>query len=123
MMNVTPQLQAGAQRIESYGASGFRIAGKDYATSVLVSPAVTRPLALTAEQLTAEALLPLLDPLPEVLLIGTGARHTMPPPALRAALKARGIASDSMDTGAAARTFNILLAEGRNVSVALILNP
>lgn len=123
MMDVTPQLTAGAQLIEAYGPEGFRIGGKQYATSVLVSPTVTQPLSLTLDTLNAASLLPLLDAQTEVLLIGTGMRHEMVAPALRMALKARGIASDSMDTGAAARTFNILLSEGRKVSAALILNP
>jgi uncharacterized protein len=57
----------------------------------------------------------------ELLLIGTGARHEMIAPALRNALKEMGLAVDTMDTGAACRTFNILLGEGRRVAVALRL--
>ena len=41
-------------------------------------------------------------------------------PALRAALKARGIAIEAMDTGAACRTYNVLLAEDRRVAAALL---
>jgi uncharacterized protein len=71
-----------------------------------------------------EALAPLLtaDPATEILLIGTGTRHEMIAPELRAALKAHGIGIDTMDTGAACRTFNVLLGESRRVAVALHLS-
>jgi uncharacterized protein len=57
------------------------------------------------------------------LLIGCGARMAFVPRALRDALKAGGIACDGMDTGAACRTYNVLLAEDRRVAAALIAVP
>ena len=57
----------------------------------------------------------------EILIIGTGKRHEMISPELRRALKEHGVGFDTMDTGAACRTFNILLGEGRRVAAALIL--
>lgn len=120
-MDVTPRLAAGAQRVESYGPAGFRIGGVEYTGSVLISPGGTQPWTATqASDITAESLAPLLDGDIELLLIGTGARHEMVAPGLRAALKAKHIGLDSMDSGAAARTFNILLAEGRKVAAALL---
>ena len=122
MQDVTPQLTKGAQRIESYGPAGFRIAGITYAGSVLVRVEATENWSVTsAADITLESLAPLIAATPEVLIIGTGPRHEMIPPALRMALKQKGIASDSMDTGAAVRTFDILLAEGRKVAAALLL--
>ncbi|MFB2604999.1 MTH938/NDUFAF3 family protein, partial [Rhizobium phaseoli] len=56
----------------------------------------------------------------EVLLVGTGTELRRLPEELKQALKARGIASDPMSTGAAVRTFNIMLAEQRAVAAALI---
>ena len=56
----------------------------------------------------------------EILLVGTGKALRPLPAALRAALKAAGIASDPMSTGAAVRTYNVLLAEDRAVAAALI---
>ncbi|KOF54438.1 MULTISPECIES: Mth938-like domain-containing protein [unclassified Achromobacter] len=57
---------------------------------------------------------------PEVLLVGTGARqHFLRPDVLRPLL-AMGIGVETMDTHAASRTYNILMAEGRRVVVALI---
>lgn len=119
-IDITPRLTVGAQLIQSYGAEGFMIAGVRYDTSVLVSPERTQPLEATFETLSVDTLLALLPQDTEVLLIGTGHRH-QPMQVLRAALKAHGIASDTMDTGAACRTYNILLSEGRRVSAALMI--
>jgi uncharacterized protein len=59
-------------------------------------------------------------PAVEILLIGCGPRLLPVPGALRAALREHGIGCDAMDTGAACRTFNVLLAESRRVAAALI---
>lgn len=57
---------------------------------------------------------------PEVLLVGTGSRHQHLPQSTLRPLLASGIGVEVMDTHAAARTYNILMAEGRRVIVALI---
>ncbi|MEL6374227.1 MAG: MTH938/NDUFAF3 family protein [Pseudomonadota bacterium] len=57
------------------------------------------------------------------LLLGTGARQVFPSPALRALFNNLNLGLDTMDTGAAARTYNILLGEGRPVGAALIAVP
>lgn len=120
MQDITPPLNANAQLIQSYGVGGFRIGNAEHTSHVLVLPSAT--VAWSGE-LTLEALAPLLDVIPptEVLLIGTGARHEMIAPELRRALKAHEIGVDTMDTGAACRTFNILLSESRHVAAALRL--
>jgi len=60
---------------------------------------------------------------PEVVLLGTGARAVFPPQAVLAQFLKRGIGLETMDSAAAARTFNVLAGEGRNVvAVFLILN-
>lgn len=56
-----------------------------------------------------------------VILLGTGARQRFPAPALLRPLIEAGIGAEIMDTGAACRTYNILLAEGRAVAAALIV--
>ncbi len=58
---------------------------------------------------------------PEVILLGTGWLNRLPPRELVFALARRGIGLETMDTPAACRTFNILLAEGRNVAAVLIV--
>lgn len=120
MQDIMPPPGVNAQVIQSYGASAFRIGNVLYSHAVLVMPEQT--LAWSGEW-TEAALSPLFSALPplEVLLIGTGKRHEMLDPALRAVLKRHGLSLDTMDTGAACRTFNILLAEGRRVAAALRL--
>jgi uncharacterized protein len=63
----------------------------------------------------------LLDLRPDVVLLGTGRRQRLPPPALFADFAARGIGLEVMDNRAACRTYNVLLGEFRNVAVALML--
>jgi uncharacterized protein len=63
----------------------------------------------------------LLDYSPKIVILGTGAQHSMPPPELFAAFAAHGIGLEAMDTGAACRTYNLLLAESREVAAALIV--
>lgn len=123
MVDVTPLLPAGRQVVESYGGGGFRVSGRRYEGSVLVLPDRTLdwPVATLAE-LSAESLEPVAaaDPVVELLLVGCGPRLQLLPRPLREALRARGVVLEPMDTGAAARTYNVLLAEGRAVAAALI---
>jgi uncharacterized protein len=103
-MDITPIVGEGRQLINGYGGGGFRIAGTAYRGSVLVSFAEVR--AATDEI--------------DLLLLGCGASMTFLAEPLRAELRAAGIVTECMDTGAACRTFNVLLAEGRRVAAALI---
>lgn len=58
---------------------------------------------------------------PDVVLLGTGAQHQFIQPKLCAALTKVGISLECMNTSAACRTYNILMAEGRNVAAMLIV--
>ena len=122
-LDITPLVPAGRQVIESYGGGGFRVAGVLHTGSIIVLPERTLAWSVAAtDLLTESALAPLFDAAGslEILTVGCGARFSLPPAVLRAALKARGIALEWMDTGAACRTFNVLLAEGRQAAAALI---
>ena len=55
-----------------------------------------------------------------LLVVGCGARSVFLPPPLRAGFKAAGVALEVVDTGAACRIYNVLLAESRKVGAALI---
>jgi uncharacterized protein len=72
--------------------------------------------ALTAEHFTIIAALH-----PEIVLLGTGTGLRFPSPAVLAPLYDAGIGVEVMDTGAACRTYNILMAEGRVVAAALLM--
>ena len=58
---------------------------------------------------------------PEVVLLGTGARAEFPPQQVLAEFLRRGIGIEPMDNAAAARTFNVLVGEGRNVVAVFLL--
>jgi uncharacterized protein len=121
MVDITPLVPGNRQVIERYGESGFRISGVAWTSSVLVRPTRTLAWDVTRlEDITEDSLAPFFDGTVEVLLIGCGARIAMIPPKLRAAIRARGPVIDAMDTGAACRTYNVLLAEDRRVAAALI---
>ena len=113
----------GRAPIDAYGNGGFRFAGMSHRGSLLLLPGgiqAWRPVAgdaLTPEDF-AEAFAHKEDF--AFLLLGTGARQIFPNRALRAAFDDRGLGLEPMATGAACRTYNVLLAESRPVAAALI---
>ena len=113
----------GRAPIDAYGDGGFRFADMSHRGSLLCLPSGIHGWDFAeGDVLTADALSRVLDEADgiEVLLVGTGNELRPLPPALKAALKARGISSDPMSTGAAVRTYNIMLSESRAVAAALV---
>lgn len=113
----------GRAPIEAYGNGGFRFAGMSHRGSILCLPDAILAWDVTslddvtpdfANLLSKEGLSS------GVLLIGTGRTPVVPPAAVMTALREAGLWPEIMDTGAAARTYNVLLAEEREVSAALI---
>ena len=106
----------------AYGEGFVQINATRHVTSVIVTGAdVEAWEAKNIRSLEAASFARLLEIRPEIIIIGTGQAFTFPPPAsLRALIEAR-IGYEVMDTGAACRTFNILIGEGRNVLAALIV--
>jgi uncharacterized protein len=121
-MDLIPLHPAGRQLIERYGPSGFRVAGVIYQSPLLVFP--DRTLSWTANcpaAVTWESLRPVIEHGGvQILLLGLGRRAEALANSLRAELRRAGIAVEPMDTGAACRTFNVLVAEDRQVAAALI---
>ncbi len=121
MVDITPLIPGNRQRIERYGDSGFTITGALWPSSVLVRPTQTLAWEVTSlADLTLDSLAPVLTGDIDVLLLGCGAQIGLIPPALRKAVRDRGVVLEPMDTGAACRTYNVLLAEDRRVGAALI---
>jgi uncharacterized protein len=121
-MDLTPVPTAGRQIIERYAASGFRVSGVIYRGPILVFPDLTVAWdAANARDITWEILAPVIEHGGvEILLLGLGRSTSAVPAALRSALRAARIAIEAMDTGAACRTYNVLVAEDRRVAAALI---
>ena len=122
-MDVTPMVAEGLQVISGYGDGGFSITNARYNHAVIVTAeacqvwSVRDPMAFTLDDFEA---IWQLSPLPDVVLIGCGTRGQMIAPGLRTALRDKGLICDAMDTGAACRTYNVLLSEGRRVAAALL---
>jgi uncharacterized protein len=111
--------------IDAYGNGGFRFAGMSHRGSLLILADGTHAWTLAEATTAADFNAPLsalLDRLeePQFLLLGTGRKQIFPSATLRATFLERRIGLDVMDTGAACRTFNVLLAEGRPVMAALV---
>ena len=123
MNDITPAVPAGRQLIQGYGAGNFRIAGEAHSGSVIILPEITMSWNVARyEDIAAETLSAVAEARDsiEVLLIGCGPRMGMPRSDIRDYLKKFGIVPEWMDTGAACRTFNVLLTEDRAVAAALI---
>jgi uncharacterized protein len=122
-MDVTPDLPQGKQIVQSYGDGRFTISGQSYEGSVLVFPdrVVSWPVT-SFEEITPESLQPVTDPDADVgvLLLGCGQRMQLVTKNLRDPVREAGVVIEPMDTGAAARTFNVLLMEERRVAAALL---
>lgn len=123
-MDITPLTPKNKPSITGYGNGKFRVSAEDYHTSILVFPdRVVQWVIEPNSPITVESLNVVLEEEGEVdlLLIGSGKKQAILPAIIRNSLKEVGIALEIMDTGAAARTFNVLQAEGRRVAAALIV--
>jgi uncharacterized protein len=121
-MAQTPHLP-GRAPIDAYGKGGFRFAGMSHRGSLLCLPSGIWAWAVTApDEITETALAPVFAEARdiELFLLGTGAAPWPLPEALRWQLRDHHIVVEAMPTGAAVRTYNIVLAEDRRVAAALI---
>jgi len=113
----------GRAPIDAYGNGGFRFADMSHRGSLLCLPSGIHgwqprdPQALALEDF---ALVMAEAKGIEVLLVGTGTNLRRIPPDLQQAFRGARISADAMSTGAAVRTYNVLLAEERAVAAALI---
>ena len=135
-MDVTPLVKQGAQIIQSYAGGTFRVSGKVYDGPIIVTSEFTQEWTLKSAAadilgeaqgagfagFTVEDFAQVIALAPEfdVFLCGAGADMKFLPPVLKAALKERDVSIDIMDTGAACRTYNVLMAEGRRVVAVLL---
>jgi uncharacterized protein len=111
------------QTVTGYFDGGVEINKAPFDTSVTVMPEVApRPWPVAAfEDLTEAHFEEIAADAPDVVILGTGERQRFVHPRLIASLSARRIGVECMDNQAACRTYNILMGEGRKVTLALIL--
>ena len=121
-MDITPVVSKGKQVITGYGNGQFKVSGQVYTTPILVFPDRTVQWTIKGHNINAESLSVVIEEEGEIdlLIIGSGKQQMVTPNPLRAALKEVGISLEIMDTGAAVRTYNVVLAEGRRVAAALL---
>lgn len=112
----------GLAPIDAYGNGGFRFAGMSHRGALLLLPSgiyawagagPNSGLALLEKAMNERAAI-------DMVIFGTGERHILPPSSVMRAFEAEGLAFDTMTTGAAVRTWNVLLAEGRRAAAALL---
>lgn len=125
-MTETPQSvprYPGIAPIDAYGNGGFRFAGMSHRGSILCLPEAIEawaPVSIDEATPTSFAAIFAAKDRIDFVLLGTGEAHRRPSAEVRAAFAAAGLGLDVMGTGAAARTYNILIAEGRRIAAALI---
>ncbi len=122
-MDVTPLIPQGRKVIEAYGGNGFQVSGDSYPHSIQVFADDVLPWDIvTIHDLTEDHFKAVItaEPKIELILLGCGEKMSPIPSAIRQFLKLHAITIDAMDTGAACRTYNVLLSEGRRVAAALI---
>ena len=111
----------------------YFLRGADGATALVNERRLTRSFVIAPDALVedwpvrdaasiqAADLEPILALSPEVILLGSGASHAVPPAEAMAACLSRGIGIESMANAAAARTYHVLAGEGRRVVAGFIL--
>jgi uncharacterized protein len=113
----------GQNLIRAYAPGRITINEEVYTTSLIVTPyqvvSAWPPASFT--DLLAEHFEMIASLQPEVVILGTGAELRFPAPVLTRSLVEAGIGIEVMDTGAACRTYNFLMSDGRRVAAALLM--
>ena len=114
---------AGKNAFTGYGPGYVDVNGARHEASLVMSGdrMITDWPVEAVARLAGDHIAVILGMDPEIVLLGTGARLEFPDRALLAPLTRVGIGVEVMDTPAACRTYNLLLAEGRNVVAALVI--
>jgi len=121
-MRFTQDASSTRYLIRSYAPGEIKINDQTFRHAVILGPAsiAAGPAVVDAGELTAADTADIVALAPELVLVGTGARQVFPPAEFGAQFLRAGIGFEVMDTGAACRTFNVLVTEQRRV-VALLL--
>lgn len=122
-MDITPLVKSDINIIQSYKDGVFKISGRKYEEAVLVAPFEITQLPFSSVENLKPSDFDMFEEMKndvDVILFGTGTTQEFFSPEIMKSLDARGIHIDVMDTGAACRTYNVLITEGRRVVAALM---
>jgi uncharacterized protein len=121
-MKLTLDANTGVTLIRSYSKGELRVGDQVFHRSCILTPAEViadwRPTKV--EELQEADLQALFAQKPQLVLLGTGDRQQFPHVSIRGAFARAGIGLETMDLGAACRTFNVLVQEGRSVCAGLM---
>jgi uncharacterized protein len=122
-MRFTQDSTSGVNVIRSYAPGELRVNEDIYRNTVILdaSTVLTEPNARNSDELGGIEAARIFALQPELVLLGTGARQVFPAAAFGAQFLRQGIGFEVMDTGAASRTFNVLVGEQRRVVAILFL--
>ena len=123
MQDITPKIAEGRKQLEAYGDGGFRVNGQKYGGSIVISPFFVESLNVEEiSQVKEEDISKLISEQKDIefLLVGSGEVSDFLLPEIERKLKENNIIIEYMATGAAARTYNILLSEERKFAAILI---
>lgn len=121
-MKINLESNAGRNFIRSYGPGSVTVNEKIYSRSLILTPQTLTDWPPTGfTDLVTAHFQTIADMRPEVVVLGTGARLRFPAPHLIRSLVEAQIGLEVMDTGAACRTYNILMNDGRRVAAALLM--
>jgi uncharacterized protein len=121
-MRFTQDSTSGVNLVRAYAAGELRINDQLIRSGVIVSATALsmEPAIGSVDDLTAEHTVRILALEPELVLLGTGRKQVFPAASFGAKFLQAGIGFEVMDTGAACRTFNVLVAEQRRVVAVLL---
>jgi uncharacterized protein len=123
MVSLQRETPAPGPFVTGFAGQGFRVDGEVFDGGLWLTPEWARswdaPISGALDPAALDTLLK-IDPLPEFLLLGTGAELHRPSPAFVAAVEARNIGVEAMDSRAAARCWGLLRNEGRWIVAALM---
>ena len=122
-MTSAPAHYPGRAPIDAYGNGGFRFADMSHRGSILIVPSGIYAWDVTSmDDINVDHCARFFRELkpPAFVLLGTGATHETPDANLRKAFADASLGLEPMSTGAACRTYNVLLAEGRDIGAAMI---
>jgi uncharacterized protein len=125
-LEINPLRAGDRLTVEGYGPGTFKVAGGEVTGSMLIRAERFDPWPVDDVQAVDETGVAALAALAgeiDVLVLGTGATLVAPTPDLRRRLREAGIGVEIMNTPAACRTYNLLVAEGRRVAAAVVAMP